>query len=58
MERENRQIRRADYRAGYSDTRGGAADAGGAEKPDIRRQEKNTDITGDLPELLRQLRCW
>ena len=19
---------------------------------------KNTDITGDLPELLRQLRCW
>lgn len=31
MERENRQIRRADYRAGYSDTRGGAADAGGAE---------------------------
>lgn len=31
MERENRQIRRADYRAGYSDTRGCAADAGGAE---------------------------
>ena len=49
MERENRQIRRADYRAGYSETRGGAADAGGAEK---------SDIPGDLPELLRQLQCW
>lgn len=29
--KKNRQIRRADYRAGYSDTRGCAADAGGAE---------------------------
>lgn len=47
MERENRQIRRADYRAGYSDTRGCAADAGGAEKPDIRRQER----TQTLPEI-------
>lgn len=48
---------RADYRAGYSFFPGLCSRCWRAEKPDIRRREKNlVNITGDLPELLRQLR--